>query len=355
MHVPELSGKNSMKKTFRLHPPLFEDLGTTIVRIESGQMNDLGIKPGDAVKITGTKSTGAICLPVDTGYKSPNDSDIVYLSQSKILPQARASDLVANNIFGIGGGLVQVEIEKIPSINAEKVCIASLDGMPCDSKVSQNNILGFVVCKNNRFYCNNLSAEKNFAILITDVTPDDYCIITKDTQLEFLKNIPSEITRSWTVPKLGDIKKVIPVAHRLQSEFVNLTLPSLEIYDEGMRFYLYQRVTCGDKMEFSMGHPEFSGITLHDDIGNSYELSRFGGGGTTTGNEFQFEWSFVTSVPHSNAKELTMTIQEIMIQSRFSPPSLSTGDMGTSFLYPGKMKFPSFLIISGPWQIKIKL
>ncbi|MGH1522055.1 MAG: hypothetical protein ACRBB2_06830 [Nitrosopumilus sp.] len=43
-------------------------------------MKRLGIKTGEIVKVTGTRTTAATCLPIDDGFTMPNDPAITILS-----------------------------------------------------------------------------------------------------------------------------------------------------------------------------------------------------------------------------------------------------------------------------------
>src|SRR2546426_7350544 len=98
-----------MKKSFRQYPPLHEDFNRSIIRIENDQMQELGINSGDVVQVTGVRSTGAICMPIEIGYKQSSDSKITYFPESRILPQARISNIVALNTNNEDASIVEIE------------------------------------------------------------------------------------------------------------------------------------------------------------------------------------------------------------------------------------------------------
>ncbi|AFU60169.1 hypothetical protein Ngar_c32540 [Candidatus Nitrososphaera gargensis Ga9.2] len=114
-----------LKTSFRPYPPLQEDFNTSIIRIESSQMRELGINSGDIVR--GVRSTGVICMLIEDGYKQPSDSTITYLHElGIILPQARISNIVALNTNNKGASMV--EIEKVAqSTPAQRVIFTTSD------------------------------------------------------------------------------------------------------------------------------------------------------------------------------------------------------------------------------------
>ena len=83
---------------FRIFPPSPDDLLSTTIRIEKSQMERLGIKTGEIVKVTGTRTTAATCLPIEDGFSIPSDPNITYLENSPVLPQARPGGITMENL-----------------------------------------------------------------------------------------------------------------------------------------------------------------------------------------------------------------------------------------------------------------
>jgi hypothetical protein len=93
-----------LKKSSRTFPSSLQDIEKTIIRIEQDQMTLLGINSSYVVKFTWLKTTVAFYLPLESGFKKPNDSKITYMTKSAILPQARMSDIVSSNVGNQGMG-----------------------------------------------------------------------------------------------------------------------------------------------------------------------------------------------------------------------------------------------------------
>ncbi len=304
----------------------------------------MGIKQGDIVKVTGTKSTGAVCLEIDDSLKVYNDPEIIYTSKSGILPQARVSDLVLTNIGSVGQGLAPIEIQKIPYTVAKSVTLIPLEFD--EKKFEKARLEGLVVCKNDRIYFH----DQNLGFFVDCVEPNDYAIITKDTKIEFQKKAVPQ----FQIPKITKLKKVIPIVKNISEEFVDIVIPSLEAYDDGCRFYVYLKGRYGNNIKFSGGHTSLNGTTLQDNLGNLYDIFSFGGGGSSSQDEFSFDFSFISGPINQKAKELTITIKEISIQSTLVCPPSSGSEM-RDFRYSPNNPSPSFLIISGPWQATVKM
>ena len=160
---------------FRVFPPLADDLDTTIVRIEHNQMQKLGIKEGDTVRVTGTADTGATYHPIDDGFELSNDCDIFYLPEnSTTLPQLRPSNFVADNMTDhTGAGLIPAKIEKVfdGTIPASKVTLMSLSSNTDLSQFDKSKLDKAIVCKGNRFHFRDSESRGNFLFQIADVQP----------------------------------------------------------------------------------------------------------------------------------------------------------------------------------------
>lgn len=340
-------------KVFRTFPPLFEDLGKTIIRIEQQQMDLLGIRPGDAVKVTWQKSTGAFCLPLENGFKQTNDPKMTYLPDTQILPQARPSDIVITNTGNVGSGPVQLEIEKTDSKLAQRITLGSFDPEVSLKRIDTSKLDGLIVCNHNQL---NLADRygQNRSLVVTDVRPGDFSIISKDTKIDFVDTVPQEKMSTTCFSKLNNLVQVIPVSAQSQKESVTITIPSLEIYNDGFRAYVYVRGKCKAGALESF-HPMPGLATLvKDNLGNLYSIFPNGGGGSSGPDEFEIDWQIRGPPISPDAKELIITIKDIIFQGMFFAPP-TPPPMMTEFRYSSETKMPPIQIISGPWEFKIKL
>ena len=333
-----------------------DDYDTSVVRIEKSRMKQLGINEGDTVKISGAQSTGAICLSVDDGYVIPNDSEIIYLNDNPvILPQIRASNLVLQNINRHGAGLIPITVEKIHdgTVSASIVHMMLLNSNPDTVKVRRDKVERLIVSKNDRFMFHDSEPQNNFGCLITSVEPADYSQITKDTKIEFASANPDVLRSSSGGPILEKLSDVIPIVYEETRNKINVMIPSIEIFDTGFRFYLYVKSNLDSDYTIPDG-PASVMVTLEDDLGNSYDLSSHGGGGTHSAEGFEYRHEFHGKPFHPDAKNLAITLHEILIQERFPPGNSSFGRRkpmrATKFEYAKIDKFPSFFVIQGPWK-----
>lgn len=340
-------------KIFRTFSPLSEDLGKTVIRIEQQQMDFLGIMSGDTVKVTWQKSTGAFCFPLENGFKQPNDSKMTYLPNTQILPQARPSEIVIANTGNIGNGPVQIEIEKIDSRSAHSVVLGSFDPEVSLNRLDISKLHGLIVCNNNQLNLTDRHGQ-NRSLVIVDVQPGNYAIITKDTKIDFVDTIPPQRLSPICFSRLKNLMRVIPVSAHIQKESITVTIPSLEIYDDGFRAYVYLRGKC-EPSALESFHP-MSGLPtlVRDDLGNSYTVFSNGGGGSSGPNEFEYDWQIRGSPINPSAKELIITIKEIIFQGMFLAPSTQP-PMMTEIRYSSETQMPPIQIISGPWEFKIRL
>ncbi|MCV0409612.1 DUF5643 domain-containing protein [Nitrosopumilus sp.] len=346
---------------FRLLPPTVDDFDTTIVRIGKSQMEKMGLHDGDTVKVTGMKSSGALCYSIDDDFKLPNDSDITYLSENPtILPSLRAGNFVGYNINRHGSGLIPVSVEKVyeGTRPASKVCLMSLNSGSDDESFARSKLDALIVCENDRLNFRDAVPQNNFGYHITCVEPSDYAQITKDTVIEFVKIKPDKISSFFSGPKLERLQDVIPIVYQETLNDVNVTIPSLEIFDTGIRFALYIKSDFEPSQTIQNGATSVV-VTLEDDLGNLHELTNHGGGGSSSQNGFEYKHEFLGKPLHHDAKQITITLHEILIQERFpreSPGSVSRKPMrGTKEEYAKIDKFPAFVVISGPWTSTVQL
>lgn len=336
--------KYEMKGIFRGHPPILEDLGTSKIRLEKSQMERLGITQGDFVRVTGSRSTGAICHEIKDDFKLENDSEIICIPESSKLPQARLSDLIWTNVGNRGDGTTQVQIEKIPQNIAQKVRI--VNRMDMSKKFDAYRLTGLVVCTNDMFRFSDPDPEKNINLFVEQVIPNEYSQITKDTQIEV-----SDESKPFPVnhPKLKNIKKVIPIAKQINTDLIQIIIPSIEIFDDGLRFNIYVNGKINQE-EFANGHVSIN-VKMTDDLGHNYEIIPISQSGSSSHDGFEFHWTALDNPINQNAKNITITISELVIQAHFSPPRPMKPSNITAYNYSKIGKFPSFMIISGPWVV----
>ena len=347
---------------FRMLPPTVDDFDKTIVRIEKSQMDEMGLHDGDTVKITGMRSSGALCYVIEDGFKLQSDSDITFLSDNPIiLPTIRGGSFVGYNINHHGSGLIPVTVEKVcdGTRPASKVCLMSLSSSPNDEGFAKSKLDTMIVCKNDRLNFRDGMPQNNFGFLITCVEPSDYSQITKDTVIEFVKINPNRLRSIRSGAKLEKLQNVIPIVYQETLSNVDVIIPSLEIFDTGIKFFIYTKSEFGKNQTIQNG-PTLVVVTLEDDLGNSYELTSHGGGGSSSPEGFEYKHEFHGKPLHPDAKQLTVTLHEILIQERFprEDPNYAVARKpmrGTKFEYASIDKFPSFFIISGPWKTTFQL
>lgn len=321
-------------------------------------MNEIGLKDGDTIKISGSTSTGAQCYSVEDGFEMPNDSEITYISpKPMVLPKIRASNIVGQNINSRGSGLIPVRVEKMfdGTRPATRICLMPLHSISGNSGFQTEKIVGLVACKNNRISFRDADPKKNFGFYVDSVEPSDYCQITKDTKIEIAKSESGKIHSSFKDPNLDKLEKVIPIVYQETVNNVEVLIPSLEIFDSGFRFYLYVKSKFGMDQNFPNGHLSVV-VTLDDDLGNSYNLNMQGGGGSHSPGEFEYKYQFSGMLFSKEAKVLYITLHEILIQEPFPRPDMSFRKkpmLETKFQYGKIDKFPSFSIIQGPWKTTI--
>lgn len=341
---------------FRLSAFPVDDYDTSVVRIEKSRMQELGIREGDTVRVSGAQSTGAICQSVNDGYVIPNDSEITYLNDNPvILPQIRASNLILQNINCHGAGLIPVTVDKVRdgTVPAIRVRMMLLNRHPDTAKIRTDKIDGLIVSKGDRFMFHESEPQNNFGCLITSVEPADYCQITKkDTKVDIVSANPSTLRSSFAGPVLEKLQDVIPVVYEEARNNVNVMIPSVEIFDTGFRFYLYIKGNFDSNRTNQGGHVSVM-VTLEDDLGNSYDLASHGGGGTHSAEGFEYRHEFHGKPFHHDAKSVTITLHEVLIQESFPRGNASSRQKpmrATKFEYAKIDRFPSFFIIQGPWQ-----
>ena len=180
-----------------------------------------------------------------------------------------------------------------------------LNSNPDTSKMVTEKVDGLIVSKDDRFMFHEAEPQNNFGCLITSVEPADYSQITKDTKIEFVSTNPNVLRSSFGGPVLERLQDVIPIVYEETRNNVNVMIPSIEIFDTGFRFYLYVKNNLDSNHTVPNGHVSVM-VTLEDDLGNSYDLSSHGGGGTHSNEGFEYRHEFHGKPFEPNVKSLTI-------------------------------------------------
>ena len=221
-----------------------------------------------------------------------------------------------------------------------------------------------------------------FSSIVLDVKPEGrpFWSIGKDTKIEF-QNVDPDVLEPGFKLKPRNLKKVIPMAKQVNVDGINVTMASLEIYENIMKmiFYSEQRIKISESdftnvekvnsITSNLGEPRFV-IALYDDLGNPYHVTFENGGTRHTGPDLstkeavsEQEWSsFLLPLLDPKTKELTVSIKEIqwfkrnrdgideshsgMRSSGLSPDARSSQEHHP----PGNL-----VIIEGPWEFKIPI
>ena len=174
-----------------------------------------------------------------------------------------------------------------------------------------------------------ISLPRCFSSIILDVKPEGmpFWSIGKDTKFDFQDADPDVLEPGFKL-KPKNLTKVIPIAKQVNIDGINITIASLEIYENIMKmiFYSEQRIKISDftdvekvnSMTSTLGEPRFV-IALRDDLGNSYHTEFENGGTRHTGPDLstkeavsEQEWyQFLLPLLDTKAKELTVSIKEI--------------------------------------------
>src|SRR6185437_736920 len=298
---------------FRIRGLHNEDSGKSHVRLAREHMEKLGIKNGDIVKILGTKITGARCFTLDPGYEQSFDANFIFLDDtSKNVPLMRVSDITSFNARGGGVGSL-VEVSRAEAVEASKIVLA-------------------------------IPKIINYEKETLDMT-----------KLEFIEASQEDF---HFIPELDRLHKVIPVIKQIKTEIFEMTFPALEVYDTGVRFYLYvKEKLVPQRQEF--GHPALSPtVKIWDDLGNSYVVFHYQGQGGYSTNMTDFHYHmYGIMIPtlDGNAKELNFVIQEISWHRMPSPRGgveAAGKRPSANFMTPSKMTIE---IMGKPWEFKIPL
>lgn len=336
------------------------DLGKTCVRIDEKHMQMLGVKSGDMVKISGCRTSGAVCLPLDLESKQSHVDVIYHDELSKKIPLIQLSNIVSCNIRGGNIGEL-VEVSKATAVKAERIVLGINQTLFSYNKenLALDKLDGLVVSKGDRVDIPHSDSMQTTPFQVLDANPfGDFYIINKNTRIEF-SEIPKEAMH-MQIPQLNKLINVIPVVKQIKSEIFTLTFPSIEIYDNGTKFifYIHEKLPLNQQpFGMAMGRPN---IKAWDDLGNSYVVLAYEGhGGHSNMSDFHYGMSGTLVPPMDKAKELNLVIQEMFWQKIKNPSFVGSAEnVGkepeTAFNYmtPAEMIIE---IISGPWEFKIQL
>lgn len=342
---------------FRIRGLHNEDSGKSHVRLAREHMEKLGIKNGDIVKIFGTKTTGAKCFTLDPGYEQSFDADFIFLDDtSKNVPLMRVSDITSFNARGGGVGSL-VEVSRAEAVEASKIVLAIPKIINYEKEtLDMTKLDGLVVCKGNRVNIPYTNSVNITPFSVHDVFPRcEFHIIDKNTKFEFIEASQEDF---HFIPELDRLHKVIPVIKQIKTEIFEMTFPALEVYDTGVRFYLYvKEKLVPQRQEF--GHPALSPtVKIWDDLGNSYVVFHYQGQGGYSTNMTDFHYHmYGIMIPtlDGNAKELNFVIQEISWHRMPSPRGgveAAGKRPSANFMTPSKMTIE---IMGKPWEFKIPL
>ena len=221
-----------------------------------------------------------------------------------------------------------------------------------------------------------------FSSIVLDAKPRGrlFWSIDKETKFEF-QDVEPDVLESGFKLKPRNLSKVIPIAKQVHVDGINVTIASLEIYENIMKliFYSEQRIKIPESdftnvekvndITSMLNEPRFV-IALSDDLGNSYHAAFENGGTRHTGPDLstkeavsEQEWySFLQPLLDPKASELIISIKEMhwfkrnqegIDEARFGMRSSglpSDARILQEHHPPGKI-----VIIEGPWEFRIPI
>lgn len=147
----------------------------------------------------------------------------------------------------------------------------------------------------------------------------DFWIIDQHTVPEFSEAVP--LGEFWGVSP-ENLQRVIPVVWKIHETEFDLTIPSLEIFENSIRIYIYvqDRLVNTKEREHAIYLPN---IRVWDDLGCVYEIKDYGGRwGRQIGNKAMEHEMSVTLVPStgSAASRLNISVDEMLWRLQQLPP-----------------------------------
>lgn len=359
-----------MVQFFRVQATHPEDLGKTAVRMKRAKMDELGIKQGAIVKITGGRPAYAFCLPWDDDYDRQDETRFVFLDESsKSVPELKLSDQVYSNVRNFHSGSL-VMLEKSSAVRAEKITIRPLYGIDDGEKLHYN--LGWledqvVVSRGDRIIGRNNGPKNTPGFFVIGGTPDSHAwIVDRETPVEISDNMPEDFSRMIT--ETGNLTRVIPIVQKIKGHDFEATIASIEVYDKCMKILVYVKDAIVHQEEWSGGFCT-PAIWAWDDLGNKYLLNRFGSrsGGSQLldsmwGKKDRLNFSETSCILSPSldgkAQELTLSVEQLMWDIRkHQPPQKATAveKRKPVVMTPVSRSEEKFVIHGGPWKFRISL
>ncbi len=337
--------------------------------MKKADMQKLGIREGDVVKLTGGRTAHAFCVTWDDNYDSQNERNFVCLDESsKNIPVIKVSDQTYSNLQNLHFAN-PVELEKSSAVKAEKLAIMPIYAQSGNEKRDynlgwlKNNVL---VSKGDRIVGKHDDPRKIPGFFVVDGTPDSGAwIVGKDTPV-VISAKPADSPRM--IRDGGNLTSVIPVVQKIKGDDFEVTIPSIEVYDNCMKIHLYVRDTVVHQEDWTSGLCT-PAIRAWDDLGNKYLLNRFAGrsGGTQLGDvvwgeidrlNFSEVSCIITPALDSKARELTLSIEQLMwdVRKRPGPQKATPVTQGLPIMMtPVSPLEEKYAIHGGPWEFKILL
>lgn len=358
MVLPEIT---SVENQFRIYPPLPDDLKSNVIKIEKSKMDSLGIKTGEIVRVIGTSSTCATCLPLEDKFKNSNDPEIIYVPEISALPQARPGGITMENIAKSSGqGLISIEIEKVDSSIVKSITLHSVNPEFDKNKFDNSVLYGMAVCEGNKIFFRDPDFQLKSGFVVGNLEPEGVGVIDSDSKIEFSNCTPQSKNPRSHRTDFKKLQRVIALSKQFETELVTITIPSIEIYEEGIRIHLYMHGTYGNRIEFANSHPNID-VLLKDGKGTPFDITVNGGGGSSGPMEFDYKWNIISGPPPKESKFLNLTIPEIRFQQSFTSPQMRRDVRNPARFvtrhpeYSEIEKFPSIMIHHGKWNVHIPL
>lgn len=394
--------------TFRSYNLENDDCCKTIVKIELGYMEKLGIKEGDIIKVAGKESAMAFCFSLNKEelekaksqdpqieYLNPDHKEIEY-------PPVIMSRSVHCNACP-SRRLRLVNLEKLPTSDfknlvpeANTVTLGTMkfaeNAMPgYQDNIDFSPLFGQIVKKQERvnmpFFPDFAQKHQrtsrggrthppNFSSMIIDATPEhhDFWLVTKNTKFDFQDISMDEFKGKMGKPEALSFIRTIPIPHKFCVHDTDISFTSLEIFDNAMklRWYSLQRTKLpedafsnpekAEEIQRSMSHQSAElTIEIKDDLGNIYADGHSAGGGGSSGpdpttNEMVLDHSGeyrFSSTLDPKAKEITIAVKEMMWvkRNRRTMPPPSTPPK----MYPMNESQYKLSVLEGPWEFNIVL
>ncbi len=297
-----------------------EDYHKSIVKIEASQMEKLGVREGEMVKVTGRCSAAAFCYLLNDAEierTKSQDIQIEYLNSShkekemELNPRIVLSSKTYQNACPTRHAmLVQVEkftassnavkeednlSQDIPDSNNSlpKASVVTFGTMELLEKAMPNHkenidftpLFGNPIKKKERInlqflpeympqYDQKISRNKNsnrppvpippktFSSMIVDVKPEnsEFLLVTKNTKFQFQNISMEEFSGGAIKPEAMSLLRVVPIVKRLHLDDTNIVFSSLEIFENYMKLSYYSQYRKKLLDEFLSDPEKFQGI-----------------------------------------------------------------------------------------------